>query len=141
MKDDFPAMNDFLRQRLVGTWFIGGMAEGGEGLLVITAAGRVVQFPGVVKRPRMNETMRLWLGAGVADQVWFRPSPEAAGWWRRVEFSGPDWMMIAVETETAGEQRFPCRPASRVFLPDWFDEELAKNLGRMAALESGGPGL
>jgi hypothetical protein len=54
-------MNDF-PQRLVGIWFIGGMAAGEEGLLVITAEGRVVQFPGVARKPRGNGMRRCGCG-------------------------------------------------------------------------------
>jgi hypothetical protein len=74
----------------------------------------------------------------IAGHLRFRPSPGAGGWLRRVEFSGPDWTMAVAAEETDDvPQRFPCRHASRVFLPDWFEDQLERNLGRMMELETG----
>lgn len=119
---------------LVGNWFIGGMEFDVEGILVITPEGRVVQFPTSGTKPRMNQTMRLWLSEDIDGYVRFRPSPSAEGWLRGVEISGPCWTMIAIKDGT--EYRFPCRHASRECLPPWFEELLEKNLSLMDEWES-----
>ncbi|RYD22525.1 MAG: hypothetical protein EOP88_07690 [Verrucomicrobiaceae bacterium] len=124
-----------LVEQLAGTWFVSGRHFHGEGILVITPDGRVVQFQSAVKMPRKNETLRLHVAADVDGHLRFRRSPDDAGWLRGIEFSGPGWTMIA--HENGEEFRFPCRHASAPFLPDWFEEQLAVNLDLLDARSCG----
>jgi len=111
-----------------------GMPFDEEGIPVITPEGRSIQFPTSTTRPRMDQTMRLWISEGTDNTVRFHSSPSAEGWLREIKVSGPNWIMIA-EQDGQG-LRFPCRNASRVFLPPWFDELLEQNLILMVRRES-----
>lgn len=124
-----------LVKQLAGTWFVSGRHFQGEGILVITADGRVVQFQSAVAEPRKRETIRLLVAADGDGQLRFRRSAADAGWLRGVEFSGPGWTLVA--HQNGEEFRFPCRHASAPFLPEWFAEHLAANLDLLDARSHG----
>ncbi|MEM7010604.1 MAG: hypothetical protein AAF585_03880 [Verrucomicrobiota bacterium] len=116
---------------IVGVWFIDNMLYDEDGILVIQADGRVVQFPTSVTKPRTDQTMRLWFSEFTGDSVQFSGSPAGTGWRRRIEASESGWDMIA---DHDGEiSRFRCRPADPSMLPDWYSEMLERNLTYLQA--------
>ena len=118
---------------LEGVWLIDGMPFDELGLLVIMRNGRTVQFPTSIKRPRLNQTMRLWHSDFDGETIRFKGSPEGLGWIRGVEFSSRGWFMIA--NPNGQSSRFHCYPADLFSLPTWYNEMLEKNLEKMAEIE------
>lgn len=116
-----------------GIWKIDTEPFGEPCILIITPAGRTIQFPTSVSSPSMNQTMRLWHSDYDGAQVRFRPSPSAEGWLRGVKPVKDGWIMTA---ERDGEHSsFHCVPMRPQDLPDWYDEMLEKNLKKMEQTE------
>jgi len=118
---------------LIGVWRISNMPFDEDGLLVIRDDSRVIQFPTCQKRPRVNQTHRLWHADYDGDRIRFRPNPSAEGWFRGVEHTELGWDLVAIEE---GERKvFPCVSADLTTLPIWFPEMIVKNLKEMETLE------
>ena len=116
-----------------GTWFVDGLPFGEDGILTITPEGRAVQFPTSKTFPQKLQTMRLWMSPEGEGCVRFRPRPQADGWLRWIEPAESGWTMLAMEGTAV--HRFRCRPAAPNSLPEWFDEELRRNLVQMREVE------
>ena len=120
---------------ILGTWFIGdiGCVPDEDGILVMLAGGRAIQFPSSITRPQSNLIHRLWFSCPDANSIRFRGRPDVDGWIRYIERTATGWSMIS---NNHGERRiFPCRLARTEDLPEWHTEMLESHLAKMDALE------
>ena len=126
-------MNSSRLDLLVGVWFVDGLQFGEEGILVVTAEGRVVQFSTSVTPPEKYPIHRLWMVPEGDHQVRFSASPRRGSWTRGIEWGESGWTMIAFHDQR--EIRYGCKRASEDRLPDWFSEMLEKSLAWMVERE------
>ncbi len=63
---------------ILGTWFIGdlGCVADENGILVMQAEVRAIQFPSSITRPQTNQIHRLWYSCPDANSIQFKGRPD-----------------------------------------------------------------